>query len=204
MPNMQEAGNMRIAILGWGSLLWDQRPAFDAQHESWQDDGPEFNLEFSRISAKTRAGALTLVVDDEHGALCRVAWCLSRRATIDEAAADLREREGTILRRIGRLHVATGRISPREIQPPSSLIAWARSRGLDGVVWTGLPSNYQAETGRPFTVADALSYLQNLEAAGQREAVAYVQQAPDFIATPLRTTLLQDDWFMAAAARMSR
>lgn len=41
-----------IALLGWGSLIWDHDPLFDAQHGDWQAGGPPLPLEFSRISAK--------------------------------------------------------------------------------------------------------------------------------------------------------
>lgn len=51
---------MRIAILGWGSLLWetdtDRAEAFDKHREKWCDAGPHLRLEFSRISASRRNG----------------------------------------------------------------------------------------------------------------------------------------------------
>lgn len=52
----------KIAILGWGSLIWDERPEFDSHHEEWTSGGPVLQLEFSRIS-ESRKGALTLVID---------------------------------------------------------------------------------------------------------------------------------------------
>jgi hypothetical protein len=30
----------QIAILGWGSLLWEDRPEFDEWHDNWRSDGP--------------------------------------------------------------------------------------------------------------------------------------------------------------------
>jgi hypothetical protein len=63
-PNRKLAGKqrkprgLRIAVLGWGSLIWDPHPIFDQHHRDWQFDGPRLNLEFSRIS-KTRAGVVT-------------------------------------------------------------------------------------------------------------------------------------------------
>ena len=41
---------MKIAILGWGSLLWDEHAEFDKEHNDWQLEGPSLKLEFSRIS----------------------------------------------------------------------------------------------------------------------------------------------------------
>jgi len=57
---------MRIAILGWGSLLWEGGQEFDYWHEPWKPDGPILKIEFSRVSVR-RQGSLTLVIDPEHG-----------------------------------------------------------------------------------------------------------------------------------------
>lgn len=71
-----------IAILGWGSLLWDtSHKDFDEQREDWRFDGPALKLEFSRKSAKRRLNALTLVIDPTHGQSCQVAYALSKRAS---------------------------------------------------------------------------------------------------------------------------
>ena len=75
---------MRIAILGWGSLLWEGGLEFDSWHDAWEYDGPILKLEFSRISEK-RLKALTLVIDTENGAETAVAWCLSKRMTLADA-----------------------------------------------------------------------------------------------------------------------
>src|SRR6266508_3620988 len=87
---------MRIAILAWGSLLWDkdQSKPFDRWHGPWQFDGPSLRLEFSRVS-KSRLRALTLVLDSINGSRCRVAWCLSKRDEPEDAICDLCCREGT-------------------------------------------------------------------------------------------------------------
>ena len=36
----------QIAILGWGSLLWEERPEFDKRHDGWRCDGPSLKLDF--------------------------------------------------------------------------------------------------------------------------------------------------------------
>ena len=90
----------RIAILGWGSLLWDHQPEFDQQHHDWLLDGPRLKLEFSRIS-RSRRGALTLVIDPTNDELCPVAYALSKRQDPEDALCDLRFREGTTKKNIG-------------------------------------------------------------------------------------------------------
>jgi cation transport regulator ChaC len=91
----------KIAILGWGSLLWDKtHRKFDRHHGAWKFDGPVLKLEFSRKSA-SRLNALTLVIDTIHGEECKVAYALSKRRTVEKALEDLQEREGTSQRNIG-------------------------------------------------------------------------------------------------------
>ena len=186
----------QMAILGWGSLIWDVRPEFDRYHDEWLPDGPVLPLEFSRIS-ESRKGALTLVIDSQHGAPCRVAYSLSARSAPDDAIADLRCREGTVMRRMGFYF----RDGSRTCVPPvpETMAAWAADKGYDVVVWTGLPSNFRDETGREFSVAEAISHLQSLTKDGRSMAATYVWNAPDLIQTPLRAALQIEPWFPAPA-----
>lgn len=104
---------MKIAILGWGSLLWEGGAEFDKRHDSWSVNGPTLNIEFSRISQK-RLGALTLVLDNDQGSSTQVAWCLSKRAKLDEALSDLRKREDTTIDQIGHIVVS------KEVKPKAN------------------------------------------------------------------------------------
>jgi hypothetical protein len=191
---------MSIAILGWGSLLWEDRREFDRQHEQWRPDGPTLKIEFSRVSG-SRDGALTLVLDDQFGSPMKVAWCLSKREGIEDAICDLRCREGTTLKNIG--HVRVDAQHPPPADPPSPkdlIIAWAREKHLGAVIWTALKSNFQAE-GRPqFTVEAAVAWLKELPPAGKAKAAEYVWRAPDFVQTPVRSALQGEPWFSEATS----
>jgi hypothetical protein len=57
---------MRIAVLGWGSLIGD--PGDMALADRFEPNGPQLPLEFSRISNN---GRLTLVIDETAGR-CRL------------------------------------------------------------------------------------------------------------------------------------
>ncbi len=174
----------RIAILGWGSLLWDPRPEFDQWHNDWQLDGPLLKIEFSRISI-SRAGALTLVLDSRNGADNQVAYCLSKRGDVSRAMEDLRLREGTTRPNIGFVH-HDGRGQSRDRQTHATIATWSTAQRFDAVVWTDLQSNFPAKTGKPFSVDTAMAYLQRLPQAGRRAASEYINKAPAFVATPLR------------------
>jgi cation transport regulator ChaC len=184
-------GKLEIAILAWGSLMWEVRPEFDEQHEkNWRLDGPTLKVEFSRIST-TRQGALTLVIDNKNGVDTTVAWCLSKRQRIEDTICDLRCREGTTLRNIRSIRLPTDSSS----SPCPIIATWASERHLDAVIWTALESNFNGD-GRPdFSVSAAVEHIKTLDPCGKAMAAEYIWRAPAFVKTPLRDALQQEPWF---------
>jgi hypothetical protein len=177
----------RFAILGWGSLLWDDtHPNFNAQIAAWQYDGPILPIEFSRIS-RSRGNALTLVIDSENGSPIKTAWCLSRRTTIAEAIEDLRERESTNARGVGYVHGTNQHA--RDARIIDTVREWAAAHKLDGAVWTDLASNFQEQKGRPFSIEAARKHLLALPDAGKAQARLYFLRAPVWVKTRLLTSV---------------
>lgn len=185
----------RIALLGWGSLIWDTRPEFDEHRGEWLLDGPVLPLEFSRVS-ESRKGALTLVIDSINGSACTVSYSMSTRRTPLDAIADLRSREGTVMRRMGFWLADGSLICEPEIS--EAIVSWAMEKSFDAVVWTGLPSNFREQTKRDFSVDAAVEHLQNLTPEGKAMAATYLWRAPDFVRTPLRDQLQRVPWFPPA------
>lgn len=187
---------MKIAILGWGSVLWDQSSEFDKQHEDWQFYGPSLNLEFSRVS-QIRNGALTLVLDINNRKSCQVAYALSKRKNPDDAICDLRCREGTTLKNIGFYFANGSRKQSREKEALKSIQSWASERKIDVVIWTDLASNFQEKSKgkKCFSIEAALCHIQGLDTEGKSKAAEYVWNAPKFIDTPLREALQSEPWF---------
>lgn len=188
--------HLKIALLGWGSLLWDKRPEFDDYHGPWLPDGPMLPLEFSRVST-SRQGALTLVIDDANGTPCRTAYALSTRRNPDDALADLRCREGTVMKHMGFWYADESRRCTRHV--PETIREWAEEKGLDVVIWTGLPSNFGNATDDDFSVANAIRHLQSLPPEGKAMAAEYVWRAPNLVNTPLRRALQAEPWFAPVA-----
>jgi hypothetical protein len=187
---------VKIAILGWGSLLWDHRAEFDERRELWQPEGPILKLEFSRVS-ESRSNALTLVIDPTNGKLCRVAYAFSKRKYPDDAICDLRCREGTTIDNIGFFFADGSRKHSRDTQVLEDVRTWATEKNIDVVAWTDLESNFEKKSPiqKPFSVPRALLHIQALDALGKSKAAEYVWRAPDFIDTPLRDTLQSQPWF---------
>jgi hypothetical protein len=182
---------LQIALLGWGSLLWDGGMEFDRWHDEWKYDGPSLSLEFSRIS-ESRLGALTLVVDLQHGVPNTVAWCLSKRKTAEDAIADLRCREGTTMQNIMSLSLAKPILNDNLL---ANISAWAKDRKLDDVVWTALSSNFKDKVNQPFSPNAAIAYLKGLSPEGKAKAAEYIWRAPNFVQTPLRSAMEKEAWF---------
>jgi hypothetical protein len=181
---------MKIAILGWGSLLWSGGTEFDKQHEDWKFDGPNLELEFSRVS-QTRNGALTLVLDIKNGKLCQVAYALSKRKDPDDAICDLQCREGTTLNNVGCYYANNSRKQSQKEGVMKSIQSWASKRKIDVVIWTDLASNFQKKSKckKPFSIEAALCHIQALDSEGKAKAAEYVWRAPEFVKTPLREAL---------------
>jgi hypothetical protein len=184
----------KIAILGWGSLLWDKsQKEFDEWHEDWKLDGPVLKLEFSRKSA-SRLNALTLVIDPVHGQQCQVAYAMSKRASPEQAIADLRAREKTKRENIGFTVADGSHRQGRDVNSIDVISQWAKDRPIDVVLWTDLPGSFDSVAKQDF-LSTAVNHVQQLPAEGKAMAAEYVWCAPDFVVTPLRETLQSEPWF---------
>lgn len=181
-----------IAILGWGSLIWDPRPEFDVHHGAWLSDGPALQLEFSRIS-ESRQNALTLVIDNAHGTICEIAYTMSTRKDPEDAIVDLRCREGCMIKAIG-FWFADGRRTCT-VAVPAAIVTWAQQHNFDVVIWTGLKSNFKERKNHNFSFSAALDHLRALPSEGKVKAAEYIRKAPDFIQTPLRNAVAAEPWF---------
>ncbi|MHB8521524.1 MAG: hypothetical protein ACYDH9_12305 [Limisphaerales bacterium] len=184
---------MKIAILGWGSLIKEPR-GLPIEGE-WQSDGPKLWIEFSRISQRgARAGCLTLVIDERCESEVTTLHVLGKRSDLSQAIADLQEREGTSHDDIGFCEVATGRFAPNALSRHSKscerIRAWAQEKGFDAVIWTALARRFKDALGIPFNPAAALNYLNGLPAPTREKALQYIHNAPAQTMTPFRRLLL--------------
>ena len=179
---------MRIAILAWGSLLWDRRDLMLAS--PFKPDGPSLPVEFSRVSRDRR---LTLVIDEERGTPCTTYVASSAHLDLDQAIDNLRRREN-MPGSEGVGFVDTIEHTRSDIAwecHPRAVLAiehWALRYGYRAAIWTTLASNFhEPDKGDgPFSVEAALDYLGALDAGQLDRALQYFRNAPPEIRSPLR------------------
>lgn len=183
-----------IAILGWGSLLWDLDDLAPRVDGVWaMRAGPRLPMEFSRISAKRKQG-LVLCLDPDAGRPCATHAIASVRVEIQTARIDLAARERAPADRIGW---ADRRGNGQSRLPGlTDLVAdWCRAKGWEGAVWTDLEPNFRDVTGSAFSVEQGRAYLRALEGESLAEAHRYIRNAPWTTRTPLRRALSVDPWW---------
>jgi len=178
---------MRIAFLGWGSLIWNPRNLRIS--EEWHTDGPFLPVEFARISNDKR---LTLVLYPSADKV-QVLWTHANVHTLDEAIESLKQREDAPENRIGFLSTTENK-SHCQVVPEvlDEIRSWAQGKNLDAVVWTDLPSNFAKESGRELNESNAVEYLSGLQGKERQAARQYIEKAPPQIMTGLRRNIEQE------------
>jgi hypothetical protein len=181
---------VKIAVLAWGSLVWDPRELRTAA--AFAPNGPLLPIEFCRISSD---GRLTLVIDKAVGDLCRTYSAPSVFTSLDTAIENLRERETRHAEDIGFAEPASGRQSEiameRHPEAVASIADWTAATGYDAAIWTALGSNFDEwnKAGEQFSVTAAIGYLETLKGedpAAFVRALDYIRKAPGEVETPVR------------------
>ena len=172
---------MKIACLGWGSLIW--RPENLLIQREWFIDGPFLPIEFTRQS---NDGRLTLVINEKANPV-RSLWALMATNDLKEARDSLRKREG-----VGKdnfeNYISNISIDDKEVKDPIKLVIqnWARSIEIDIVIWTSLPSRFNGKDNEAPTLKQAVKYLMSLDINTRNHAEQYIRKAPRQIDTQFR------------------
>lgn len=191
---------MRIAVLAWGSLVWDRREL--AITEDFRPCGPHLPIEFCRVSGD---GRLTLVIDETFGTSCKTYSALSAYGDLNAALENLWTREGSGSEalpknirshgRVGWIDAASGTCSAKAMERHPQAIAairnWAQASGFDAAIWTALASNFDEpdKAGKQFSVEAVINYLEALEAPKVAAALGYIRSAPLDVQSPVRAAV---------------
>ena len=183
---------MRIAIVGYGSLIWDLENLSPFVTGNWKlADGPQMPVEFSRVSPK-RKQALVLVIDENLDHQCDTCIIDSTRRDLSQAVEDLAARERCQQEMIG--YVSNTGDAHR---PLDSAHEWLGQSNYDAVLWTALPGNFHDQINQPFSHENGLAYLKTLKDEALVEAWRYVEFAPEVTDTPFRRFLRNDNYWQS-------
>lgn len=171
---------MKIAVLGWGSLIWDPRN-LKIKQRHWFLDGPSLPIEFARISSR---GRLTLVIYPPAKKI-QTLWNWMEIEDLNHAIENLTEREDTVKDKIGFFKSHDHEIHS---QFPSGITDeiknWAIRSNIDAVIWTDLEAKL---TGiGEFNEENIIRYLRTLNKEKRQAAKEYIRNAPIQVKTKMR------------------
>ena len=185
----------KIAVIGFGSLLWDLDDLGTKVSGEWKMyEGPILPLEFSLVSRK-RHYALALVIDYGDGAPCPTCVIESVRSEIGAAIVDLANRERMDPTNIGFVDRNTGESHSHREETRNTFWNWIEDSNYDGAVWTDGERNFEALTGKAFSLQTAQDHLRSLQGISLEEARRYIRNAPARVETPLRRALEGAPWW---------
>jgi hypothetical protein len=175
-----------IAIVGWGSLIWDSGPLEFDRTIGWRPGGPQLNIEFSR---KSKDGRMTLVIDDRDGAPVTTRYAASTSSSLDSAIHNLAERESAPgAEAIGFLTLGSTNSVSRSDASYTTIETWCAANGFTSAVWTDLPPM------SGYTLRGAICYLEGLSGTALFRAREYFVRAPPEVKTPLRDAMIRRGW----------
>ncbi|MDP3531967.1 MAG: hypothetical protein Q8S31_01595 [Alphaproteobacteria bacterium] len=92
--------------------------------------------------------------------------------------------------RNGQINIDADGALRRELEPYlEGVIEWIYQNNLNGVVWTGLQSNFREKTGYSYSLNKAKEHLDSLNSQQKATALEYIQNAP--VSTPDGDALLK-------------
>jgi hypothetical protein len=180
---------MKIAVIGWGSLIWSER-ILKVEPGLWHEDGPSLPIEFSRVSTDRR---LTLVIDPAFQEI-QTYWKVSNLNDLEEAIENLRVREDTPFREdIGFVNVSTGAYQIRDQNQflKERLMKWGRKKKMEALIWTDLEPIFHERTGMDFSLENVEKFIRSLDEQEWSRAEEYIRRAPVQTQTQLRSAIYE-------------
>lgn len=183
---------MKIAILGWGSLIWQPKQLEFDKAFGWLTDGPILPIEFARIS---KDGRLTLVIT-KNGSEVQTLYTISNYEILDEAVLNLAVREGSGRRSIGSYNKTTNQFSPAGFLFKQNILDWITETDIDAIIWTNLGENWnikneKGDVIRQIQPENRIDYLNELKENTSALAEEYIRKIPIQIKTKYRTLIEQ-------------
>lgn len=180
---------MKIAILAWGSLLWQPKDLHFNEEIGWSENGPFLPIEFARIS---KDGRLTLVIT-QNGTEVKTYFAISNYDNLEEAVLNLAVRESSGRGQIGSYDKSESTFS-QEVFFKNNILEWINSTDIDAVIWTNLGEKWNFKddnSGLSGTIIpnERIDYLQSLKGNKSALAEEYIRRTPLQIQTHWRNLI---------------
>lgn len=177
---------MKIAILGWGSLIWQPKELSFNKNFGWRKNGPVLPIEFARIS---KDGRLTLVIT-QNGTKVPVLYTLSNSNSLEEAILNLAIREGSGRNSIGSYDKVKDKFTPKFLFE-DEIKNWIKNTDFDAVIWTNLGENWNIKNDIGDIICqiepkNRIEYLKELKGHTSALAEEYIRKTPIEIQTIFR------------------
>ncbi len=169
-----------IAVLGWGSLIWDPREL--VLENPWVGNGPMIRVDYLRRSSRNR---VTLVLHQSAAEVpsLSTSYAGSNWTRVRDM---LVLREGVTAQPEAIHHWTTGEGEGVNI---AGLPKWAESNGVDHVLWTALPPRWDRIDGRVPTLEQVVGFLEGLRPDRHHAAEEYVRRTPAQVMTTIREAI---------------
>lgn len=189
---------MTIAILAWGSLIWDPKELNYNKYLGWVYDGPVLPIEFARIS---KDGRLTLIIT-ENGTPNKTFYTFANQnQAFEETIENLRIREGNCNRKnIGYYKAETDEFHSEDFKYKNEIRNWSKEKKIKNIIWTDLPEKWNYENDNNETISinpnERIDYLKNLSLDKKERAEEYIKKTPFQIKTKYRSIIEHElNWF---------
>ena len=167
---------MKIACIGWGSLVW--RPDTLLIQREWFLDGPFLPIEYVRQS---NDGRLTLVIDNTAKPV-RTLWALMATNDLIKAKKSLQIRERTSKENIASITYLEETSDNIKI----AIKDWLISLKIDAAIWTNLPPKFNNEESKIPTIEEVISYFKDMDINTRCVTEEYIRKTPLQIDTEYR------------------
>jgi hypothetical protein len=177
---------MKIAILGWGSLVWNpENLEIDKTkgQNGWLSDGPMLPIEFARIS---NDGRLTLVIVPGKDEI-KTLYSISRFVDLDHVILDLACREGCPKSKIGYFVKSEGTYHSKS-NIRNNIESWIinQKEEIEAVIWTDLSMNFKEKIGVELSLENVINYLRYQPQDVKVKTEQYIRRAPTVVNTAIR------------------
>jgi len=186
---------MKIAILGWGSLLWQPKELQFDKGIGWSENGPMLPVEFARIS---KDGRLTLVIAKDVKEV-KTYFAISSYENEEEAVLDLVAREGCGRGQIGSYDKSKKTFSTK-VFFDKNILEWINNTNIDVVIWTNLEEQWDVKNDNGEVIEtivpnERVDYLKRLKNHTRALAEEYIRRTPTQIETHYRSLIEKElDW----------